>query len=311
MKRIIPAGWIHAVYTPQDAIVIGGNFLNSFNIGAQLRVYEIEEVTDVPLKFRFPFYMRLNWYALSKFEEWLSEGPETRKTFSYYELESMAVLASFLHNELVGDKEDETKDTLSIGERRLRQIPENVNDPIYLTERVLDLVKATIAGNKIFESPTKLKSPSPLPKQQKQKIVIRVNTPLVEESKKDDFYEQQEEEDEEDLRIDEEDDEEEEEIDVEDDEYKAEQDEEDTIPVIKSNNIKSSRKKPRKRNIIKKGDDDNSSSDDDSMGTSKGKSMNKIASLFSNRKRSLSNNSSVQKSTKQRLLDRISNSKRY
>ncbi len=29
---IIPTGWIHAVYTPRDAIVIGGNFLHGLNI---------------------------------------------------------------------------------------------------------------------------------------------------------------------------------------------------------------------------------------------------------------------------------------
>jgi F-box/leucine-rich repeat protein 10/11 len=269
--------------------VIGGNFLNSFNIGAQLRVYEIEEATDVPLKFRFPFYMRLNWYALSKFEQWLSE--ETRNKLSYFELESMAVLASFLRNELVS--ENETKKALTPAERKLRQIPDSIKDPIGLTDRVMSLVKATIKGN---VSPTKVKSPSP----PKQKIVLRVKAPpSVKESKDDDFYEQGEEE-EEDFHIDEEDDEEEE-IDMEDEEYKLE-DDEDTIPVIETNNKKTTSKKKK---VIQKEDSD-SSSDDDSMGTSKGKP---VASL-PNRKRSLASNS-VQKSTKQRLLDRISSSKRY
>ena len=30
------SGWIHAVYTSQDSLVFGGNFLHSHNIGLQL-----------------------------------------------------------------------------------------------------------------------------------------------------------------------------------------------------------------------------------------------------------------------------------
>ncbi|RXN15979.1 lysine-specific demethylase 2B-like isoform X1 [Labeo rohita] len=41
----IPSGWIHAVYTPEDTLVFGGNILHSFNIPMQLTVYEIENRT--------------------------------------------------------------------------------------------------------------------------------------------------------------------------------------------------------------------------------------------------------------------------
>lgn len=40
-------GWIHAVYTPMDTLVFGGNFLHSFNIPMQLRIYSIEDRTRV------------------------------------------------------------------------------------------------------------------------------------------------------------------------------------------------------------------------------------------------------------------------
>ena len=30
---MIPSGWMHAVYTPEDSLVFGGNFLHSFAIG--------------------------------------------------------------------------------------------------------------------------------------------------------------------------------------------------------------------------------------------------------------------------------------
>ena len=49
---LIPSGWIHAVYTPEDSLVFGGNFLHSFAIEKQLRVAQIEELTKVPAKFR-------------------------------------------------------------------------------------------------------------------------------------------------------------------------------------------------------------------------------------------------------------------
>jgi hypothetical protein len=34
---LIPSGWIHAVFTPTDSIVFGGNFLHSFNISLQIK----------------------------------------------------------------------------------------------------------------------------------------------------------------------------------------------------------------------------------------------------------------------------------
>lgn len=33
----IPTGWIHAVFTPIDSLVFGGNFLHDFNISLQLQ----------------------------------------------------------------------------------------------------------------------------------------------------------------------------------------------------------------------------------------------------------------------------------
>lgn len=63
----IPSGWIHAVYTPEDSLVFGGNFLHSFAIEKQIRVAQIEEMTKVPQKFRFPFFTELQWYTLDKY----------------------------------------------------------------------------------------------------------------------------------------------------------------------------------------------------------------------------------------------------
>ncbi|XP_051505557.1 lysine-specific demethylase 2A isoform X2 [Myxocyprinus asiaticus] len=64
---MIPSGWIHAVYTPQDTLVFGGNFLHSFNIPMQLNIYNIEDRTRVPAKFRYPFYFEMCWYVLERY----------------------------------------------------------------------------------------------------------------------------------------------------------------------------------------------------------------------------------------------------
>ena len=41
------AGWIHAVFTPEDSLVFGGNFIHSFNIPGQIKISEIEDSTKV------------------------------------------------------------------------------------------------------------------------------------------------------------------------------------------------------------------------------------------------------------------------
>ncbi|XP_034250698.1 histone lysine demethylase PHF8-like isoform X2 [Thrips palmi] len=60
---LIPTGWIHAVLTPCDTLVFGGNFLHSFNIPLQIEVYETELKMNTPQKFRFPAFERTHWYA--------------------------------------------------------------------------------------------------------------------------------------------------------------------------------------------------------------------------------------------------------
>uniref|UniRef100_A0A8C5NCJ3 [histone H3]-dimethyl-L-lysine(36) demethylase n=1 Tax=Gouania willdenowi TaxID=441366 RepID=A0A8C5NCJ3_GOUWI len=74
---IIPSGWIHAVYTPEDTLVFGGNFLHSFNIPMQLNIYTIEDRTRVPLKFRYPFYYEMCWYLI---QEWSLSPPVLKTT---------------------------------------------------------------------------------------------------------------------------------------------------------------------------------------------------------------------------------------
>ncbi|KAJ8044202.1 Lysine-specific demethylase 2B [Holothuria leucospilota] len=64
---LIPSGWIHAVYTPEDSLVFGGNFVHTFSVRKQLRVASIEDKTHVPTKFRYPFFTEIHWYTLERY----------------------------------------------------------------------------------------------------------------------------------------------------------------------------------------------------------------------------------------------------
>ena len=69
---LIPAGWIHSVWTPEDSLVIGGNFLTRLNYHMQFRVVDVEKATNVPRKFRYPMFQKVMWYTLIKY---LKEDP--------------------------------------------------------------------------------------------------------------------------------------------------------------------------------------------------------------------------------------------
>ncbi|RXW13285.1 hypothetical protein EST38_g12569 [Candolleomyces aberdarensis] len=89
---IIPAGWIHAVYTPMDTMVFGGNFLHSYNTATQIRVRNIEIATQVPKKFRFPMFSRLCWYVGDKYLRDFRSHPD----FSERIIQGIIALSEFL-----------------------------------------------------------------------------------------------------------------------------------------------------------------------------------------------------------------------
>ena len=68
----LPCGWIHAVYTPKNSLVFGGNFIHSFQWPMQLRVMELENRIHVPMKQRFPFLQKLCWYSIVRYMQILT-----------------------------------------------------------------------------------------------------------------------------------------------------------------------------------------------------------------------------------------------
>lgn len=60
---LIPTGWIHAVYTPVDSLVFGGNFLHNYNISMQLSCFEIERKIKTETKYLYPNFITISFFA--------------------------------------------------------------------------------------------------------------------------------------------------------------------------------------------------------------------------------------------------------
>ena len=66
---LIPAGWPHAVYTPEHSVAVGGNFLHSLDVKRQLDVWNLEDALGVKPNFRFPLYKQLMWFTALDFRD--------------------------------------------------------------------------------------------------------------------------------------------------------------------------------------------------------------------------------------------------
>ncbi|XP_029108495.1 lysine (K)-specific demethylase 2Bb isoform X3 [Scleropages formosus] len=115
----IPSGWIHAVYTPEDTLVFGGNILHSFNIPMQLTVYEIENRTKVRAKFRYPFFYEMCWYVLERYVHCLTKrshlSDDFRRESMLIDTERKLSTESFSSDSRL-DMEEESYETQTLGE---------------------------------------------------------------------------------------------------------------------------------------------------------------------------------------------------
>uniref|UniRef100_A0A0N5CCQ1 JmjC domain-containing protein n=1 Tax=Strongyloides papillosus TaxID=174720 RepID=A0A0N5CCQ1_STREA len=66
---LIPSGFIHAVYTAEDSIVFGGNYIHSLSIPLQLCVHRSETRSRVGEVYKYPFFNELLWYSVAGFVE--------------------------------------------------------------------------------------------------------------------------------------------------------------------------------------------------------------------------------------------------
>ncbi|KZT54583.1 Clavaminate synthase-like protein [Calocera cornea HHB12733] len=163
---IIPTGWIHAVFTPVDSLVFGGNFLHSFNVATQLRLREIEINTKVPKKFRFPLFQKLCWYVAEGYCEQIKKHAE----FPPRVLRGLLQLADFLVSEarLIESGVDtpqrrEAKDSIPT---------EKVKDALALARELQWRVREALGTEEEEERPTKRRKVSTTYSKGKQKRVI-------------------------------------------------------------------------------------------------------------------------------------------
>ncbi|GMT18118.1 hypothetical protein PFISCL1PPCAC_9415, partial [Pristionchus fissidentatus] len=63
---IIPSGWIHAVYTPEDSLVFGGNFLHSRSVAMQIAVLQSENRIGINKRYRYPHSEEATFHMMSK-----------------------------------------------------------------------------------------------------------------------------------------------------------------------------------------------------------------------------------------------------
>ncbi|KAJ2335516.1 JmjC domain-containing histone demethylation protein 1 [Coemansia sp. RSA 2681] len=100
----IPAGWIHAVFTPVDTIVIGGNFMVMQSLNAHIGTYKLEARTKVPVRYRFPFFIKLCRYMTELLaKRWAKLTARDKAKWTLSELEGAFVLAAFLESKLISD----------------------------------------------------------------------------------------------------------------------------------------------------------------------------------------------------------------
>jgi F-box/leucine-rich repeat protein 10/11 len=76
---IIPSGWIHAVYTPEDSLVFGGNFLHGLDMRMQLAINSLEVRTRVLERFRFPHFIPTQFYAIGMYLGRLRRGEISKR----------------------------------------------------------------------------------------------------------------------------------------------------------------------------------------------------------------------------------------
>ncbi|CAD1477112.1 unnamed protein product, partial [Heterotrigona itama] len=115
---MIPTGWIHAVLTPVDSLVFGGNFVHSLNIPMQIQIYELEKKMKTPAKFQYPGFETINWFAAKKLLKELKELNNEGKKCPAYLLQGVKALLSIL-------KQWNTDKDYNMTSRS--QIPETIN----------------------------------------------------------------------------------------------------------------------------------------------------------------------------------------
>ncbi|CAB4012912.1 Hypothetical predicted protein, partial [Paramuricea clavata] len=88
--------WIHAVYTSEDSLVFGGNFLQSYNIKLQLNIYDMELRLKTPIKYLFSSFETVHWYAAAGLIDELKNLDDSGEKKPQFLIDGIHVLLSKL-----------------------------------------------------------------------------------------------------------------------------------------------------------------------------------------------------------------------
>ena len=97
----LPGGWFHAVSTPEDSIVIGGNFVCPLHFENILHVIEIEKKLKVKADFQYPQHQKLMYYAAGQLLGKIRKAQSSRqqlwcKGISEWEIQGLPYLIKYL-----------------------------------------------------------------------------------------------------------------------------------------------------------------------------------------------------------------------
>lgn len=116
---LLPSGWIHAVLTEEDSIIIGGNFLNILSLESHLKIHQIELNTHINEKFKYPNFIKFVWligyYLMLK-----------NLNLSNSEITSVGCLLDFYINQLNSIKNLNNKKLSKADEKVFRKIKNSI-----------------------------------------------------------------------------------------------------------------------------------------------------------------------------------------
>ncbi|XP_038054514.1 histone lysine demethylase PHF8-like isoform X2 [Patiria miniata] len=142
----IPTGWIHAVLTPVDSLVFGGNFLHSFNIPVQIQIYNLERRLKTPPRFQFPWFETTMWFAAKHLFEVFKDYNEDSKKPPPYLILGAKALSEALKNWTRKREQRKIKlETPNLKQHQL-EIPESIQHS--------QLLKDLNREIKLFEKPS-------------------------------------------------------------------------------------------------------------------------------------------------------------
>uniref|UniRef100_A0A0K0G382 JmjC domain-containing protein n=1 Tax=Strongyloides venezuelensis TaxID=75913 RepID=A0A0K0G382_STRVS len=61
----LPAGWIHAVYTEEDTLMIGGNFITSAALETHIKILKSEQRQRAEAAYTYLYFKELMWYTVA------------------------------------------------------------------------------------------------------------------------------------------------------------------------------------------------------------------------------------------------------